>query len=213
MIVATVLRSGGDFTLDHAHALDRMLAEYLPGAKRVCLSDMDGAPNRMPLEHGWPGWWAKLELCRPDITGPLLYLDLDTVIVGDLAPLVEDVSTSIVLRDLFRGRRKANALQSAMMLLTEADRALVWQAFTSDLQRWMRRRSDQDVYEHVLRDRVRYFQDTHPGMVVGFKSGLGRGKKRPDASARVVIFHGRPRPWASGTEWAEEPFRACTSVA
>nr|WP_145924153.1 hypothetical protein [Halomonas elongata] len=41
-----------------------------------------------PLAHGWPGWWSKLELFRPH-GGDLLYLDLDTVVRGDLQPLID----------------------------------------------------------------------------------------------------------------------------
>jgi hypothetical protein len=228
MIVATVLRSGGDFAVGHVYALRRMLGAHMSLRYRspltepepdtwtfMCLTDSDlpAWTGARSLRHDLPGWWAKMELCRPDITGPVLYLDLDTVVVGDVAPLVSDRSHSIVLRDLYRGRRDPQAVQSALMLLTEEDRAAVWGAWSADPKRWMRKRSDQDVYEAVLRDRVRFFQDTHPGMVVGFKSGLGRGKREPGPDARVVVFHGRPRPWASGTEWAEEPFRPCTSVA
>lgn len=208
--VATVLRSGGEYGTEHVYAVKRMLNEHLPDHEFVCLSDVQGLPPvwRWPLEHDWPGWWAKMELCRPDIRGPLFYLDLDMVIVGDLAPLVTDTSRSIVLRDLFRGRRRRNSLQSALMLLTEEDRSLVWTYWMSEgPERLMRRkRSDQDVYEAVLRDRVSYFQDTHPGLVVGFKTHLQRGKLSPNG-ARVVAFHGRPRPWNSGVGWAEEPFR------
>ncbi len=39
----------------------------------------------------WPGWWSKLELFNPehpDIgSSDLLYIDIDTVITGDIRPL------------------------------------------------------------------------------------------------------------------------------
>lgn len=208
MKVATVLRSGGDFRPEHVYAIKRMLNEHLPEHEFVCLTDVESIPPtwRVPLEHRWPGWWAKLELCRPDLTGPLLYLDLDMVVLGDLSPLVADTTRSTCLRDLYRGRRKRKALQSALMLLTEEDRALVWEAWSEDPERWMRRRSDQDVYERVLRDRVRYFQETHPGMVLGYKSHI-RGNGGPPEDCRIVVFHGRPRPWQSGETWAVEAFQ------
>ena len=206
--VACVLRSGGEYGPQHVYGMRRMLNEHLPEHTFTCLSDVAALNGvQRPLRHDWPGWWAKMELCRPDITGPLLFLDLDMVVVGDLAPLVADTSRSIVLRDLYRGRRNRKAVQSCLMLLTEADRAAVWAAWSKDREGWMRRkRSDQDVYEAVLKDRAAFWQDTHPGAVVGYKTDLARGRKPVPEGARIVAFHGRPRPWNSGKAWAVEPF-------
>jgi hypothetical protein len=207
--VATVLRLGGEYGPEHVYAIRRMLNRHLPGHEFICLSDcvaLNG--TQRPLKHDWPGWWAKMELCRPEIEGPLLFLDLDTVVVGDLSPLVADTSRSIVLRDFYRGKRKRNAVQSALMLLTEEDRAAVWERWSRDPEGWMRRkRSDQDVYEAVLKDRALFWQDTHPGAVVGYKTDLARGRKPVPEGARVVCFHGRPRPWDCGKAWAEGAFR------
>lgn len=37
-----------------------------------------------------PGFWNKVELFRPGLwSGPVLFLDLDTVITGDLAPIIQ----------------------------------------------------------------------------------------------------------------------------
>lgn len=208
MNVFTVLRSGGEFTPDHVYGLKRMLNRHLPDHTFHCLTDCESIPWRVPLEHDLPGWWSKMELCRPDIRGPMLYVDLDTVIIRDLSPLVADVSRSIVLRDLFRGKRNPRALQSALMLLTEGDRALVWAHWSADPAACMRLRGDQDVIERVLSRRVRFFQDTHPGFVVGYKSDIRKaaGRMAPE-DASVVIFHGNPRPWnRMAPRWARAAF-------
>ena len=41
MIVASVLRSGGDFEPKHVYALQKMFAKYLPQLEFVCLFDVD----------------------------------------------------------------------------------------------------------------------------------------------------------------------------
>lgn len=214
MTILTVLRSGGEYRPEHVHALQAMFREHMPGVPFMCLSDVDvPGVEVIPMEHDWPGAWAKLEVCRPDITGPVLLCDLDMVIVGDLAPLVADTSRSIVLRDFYRGRRDPTAVQSALMLLTEADRAAVWAEWHARME-WHFAHSkywDQGVFEDALRDRALRWQDTHPGMVVGFKTDLQRGGRPVPPDARVVAFHGQPRPWASGLDWAEAPFRAAVS--
>ena len=48
-----------------------------------CLTDiLDINCNTIPLEHNWPGWFSKLELFK--IKGPVLYVDLDTIILNNL---------------------------------------------------------------------------------------------------------------------------------
>lgn len=84
--VLCVLKSGGDYDAEYVRKLRDGVARHLTMPHRfVCLSDVDVPCERIPLKHGWPGWWSKLEIFRPGvITGPTLYLDLDTVIVADL---------------------------------------------------------------------------------------------------------------------------------
>jgi len=51
----------------------------------VCLTDMD-IPDveTQPLQHNLPGWWSKLEIFGAFRRAT--YVDLDTVIVGNVAP-------------------------------------------------------------------------------------------------------------------------------
>ena len=56
----------------------------------VCLSNADIA-NKIPLEHDWPGrgWWAKIELFK--LKPPVLYFDLDVMIVRNIDHIAEYV--------------------------------------------------------------------------------------------------------------------------
>lgn len=56
----------------------------------VCLSNVD-VSDRIPLEHDWPGrgWWAKVELFK--LPPPVLYFDLDVMIVGNIDHIAEYV--------------------------------------------------------------------------------------------------------------------------
>src|SRR6056297_1694046 len=95
--VACVLKSGGDFDVRDVWALQEGVTSHLHEPHRfVCLSDVDiEGVDTIPLVHGWPGWWSKMELCRPGaVMGPLLFCDLDMVIIDDLAPLISDTSRS-----------------------------------------------------------------------------------------------------------------------
>lgn len=82
--VACVLKAGGIYTAEWVRKLRDGVSRHLTLPHRfVCLSDVDGPCERIPLRHDWRGWWSKICLFA-ELTGPTLYLDLDSVIVGSL---------------------------------------------------------------------------------------------------------------------------------
>ena len=186
--IATVLRSGGDYGPEHVEALRRMCARHAPAHRFVCLTDMPDRVGHGAIElmHDWPGWWAKMELFR--LRQPVLYFDLDTVIVRDIAPLI-DASNGrefVILRDFYRGARNPRAMQSAMMYWS-GDQSRLYDAFEAEPRLYLG--GDQEWLEQHLGIVPAYWQDIAPGAVGSFKASA-----RSDAE-RVIIFHGRPRPW------------------
>lgn len=97
----TVLKSGGEFKPEHVMALKRMVDKYTTIPHRfVCLSDIELECETIKLRHNWKGWWSKIELFREDVvTGKSLYLDLDTVIVGNL-DIVENLTFDFAMMDV-----------------------------------------------------------------------------------------------------------------
>ena len=75
--------------------LASMCKKQLPPHNFVCLSNVEVPTHRIPLLTSWQGWWAKLELFRPNngLSGRVLYLDLDVLLVKDCSDLVVDVTT------------------------------------------------------------------------------------------------------------------------
>jgi len=98
------------YTVDYVRRLRRMVAEWMNGPFRfVCLTDQ---PNAMPVgvepiavtkRPGCFAYWTKLELFNPirRWTGRVLYLDLDTLIVAPLAPIVEYAAPFALTADPF----------------------------------------------------------------------------------------------------------------
>lgn len=179
-----VLRSGGDFLPDHVQRLARMV----PGL--VALSDVPvpGVPT-IPLQHSWPGWWAKIEICRPDIAGDVFYVDLDTTILR--MPNMPDSDTC--LTDF----GDPAVIGSGMLYLTERTRRAMWEEFIAnpDLrmlihQKWPA--GDQGFMLPFLRNAKRW---QHLCRVYSWKIHCKRGVP---ADADVVCFHGKPRPWEVG---------------
>jgi hypothetical protein len=208
LTVCTVLRSGGDYEPRHVEALRAQVERHLPGALFVALSDQHlKNTRRVPLKHAsWTGWWAKMELFRPDLHGDILFFDLDTVITGSLVDIAA-VGKLTILRDFYRDgvRKPENGLQSSVMYLPEAERAEVWEAWNKNTFRTMsqlrmRGLGDQAFLETLWLDKAARWQDVLPGQIVSYKVHCNprwkTGTAAPiPAGANVICFHGRPRPW------------------
>lgn len=203
MRVMLVLRTGGDFKPEHVGALARQIEQHLPGADIACLSDVDVPCQRIPLQHDWPGWFAKMELFRPDIDGTILYMDLDTVIVGDLSEIAS-VARLTMLSDFYKPKRPA----SGVMLLPEQYRAEVWRQWTINPARSMAMcgtLGDQ-LFIGKMCPHAQRWQDVVPGQIVSYKAHVraktghrfDKGNGNVPSNARIICFHGKPRPWDVG---------------
>lgn len=202
--VACVLRSGGIYNATWVERLkagvDRNLTEP---HNFVCLSDVP-APRTVPLKHGWEGWWSKMELFA--LHGPVLFFDLDTLIIGDLGDIVRAASGKrfVALRDFYR---QGGALGSGMMYW-ENDLSSIYQHFRSDPDRYMNmfRGGDQFFIEFAAGHDVARWQDIVPGQVVSYKV---HAQVQPPAGARVVCLHGMPKFGdMPKTSWARQLWEA-----
>lgn len=92
LTVACVLKSGGVFDEEYVTNLKNMVKRNTSIEHNfVVLSDYDDMPvKNIRLINNLPDWWSKLELFR--LNGPVLYFDLDTVILDDITDLVKSVS-------------------------------------------------------------------------------------------------------------------------
>jgi len=200
-----VLRSGGEFLPEHVRTLVASIEQWWHPEDEVpriaVLTDMPVdeygllghmGVEKIPLHHMYPGWWSKMELFRPNLArlGDILYFDLDTVVVGDLADIAQ-VRTLTLLQDFYR----PTTLQSSLMYLPQEERPAVWKKWQRSPEMWMRKfRGDQDFLGPAWVDRAERWQALLPGQVVSYKVHVKSQKQVPE-DARVVCFHGRPRPW------------------
>lgn len=146
-----------DYSVEYVTRLRAMVARHLTLPHEfVCLTDrpwvLPGNMGSMPIRapHPLAGWWAKIELFRPGrFEGRVLYLDLDTLVVADLAPIVEYPSEFALIptagnfhpRD---GKQVVRRFNSSVM---------VWEAGVPDFlyERWRpgvadRLHGDQDYF-------------------------------------------------------------------
>lgn len=189
MIFATVLRGGREYTVEHVHKLRDMVQEHAPEMQFVCLTDSSPQCERIPLEKNYPGWWAKMELFK--LQGPVLYMDLDTVICGDMSHWIDQIKHSnfAILRDVYRGEREPYAMQSSIMYWS-GDMSDIWEEFSANSD-FSHPNGDQGWLEQHLGD-VLYIQDVTDD-VVSYKAHIQKGYDKHKAN--VIFFHGKPRPW------------------
>jgi len=179
--------------------LKRMVAKHLPLEHRfVCMSNVEVPCERIPLENNWEGWWSKIELFRPGLfSGQVLYLDLDTVIVGSLEPLLEFGSLPFI------GLRAFNPLKSSIISYM-GSAILTWKTNGSfdflynefDFQEHSSEfTGDQDYISAMLYRRkikLAHWQVLVPG-IYSYKRHIRKGTKLKD-DPRIICFHGNPRP-------------------
>lgn len=212
-VIATVLRSGGEYTSKHVKWLMRQLPA---GYDFVCFSDKGiKGVNVIPLKEQWAGWWSKIELFNPEqCSEDIFFLDLDTVITGDITELLAENRLSI-LSDFYHPETTG----SAVMRIPHDAKAAVWEKFIADPERIMqectvpgKKWGDQGFLDEVLSSPV-IWQDAYPGQIISYKQHIACegmpgwhsvrsvGDGHVPVGARIVCFHGNPRPWEAGLDW------------
>lgn len=228
--ICLVYKTGGDYVREDVEILRGMIQTHVTVPYELLLLT-DDSPEEIggtPLLHDWPGWWSKMEMFRPDIEGDIFYMDLDTVLVGNIDPLVQAGETT-VLTDFY----KPHGMGSGVMYLAEEDRRRIWEAWIGNPEGIIKTfRGDQDFIGTLLGLTAKRWQNTHPDQVVSYKCHVRRsrnyakrfpgpaakyrctlrksvlrfevGTGRLPRKARVVCFHGQPRPrdvgWLRGVK-------------
>ena len=203
MKIVTTWSGEGGFTAKHVQALARQCEKYAPLTDFVCITNekvpgVECWPNR----NKWPGWWVKFEAFAPEIKGDILYMDIDTVIVGPLDTITK-VNRLTLLRDAYRdGKRLKEGLQASLMMLREEDRVGPWEYFSTHPRTYMETykiKGDQPLLESYYLSHAQRWQDILPGQIVSWKVDCGGGNAFKPAAipvdARLIFFHGQPRPF------------------
>lgn len=206
MTVACV-KHGTKYGPEYVNRLYAMVRRALPGNWRfVCLTDdPQGIRDEVGIidisDNPHRGWWTKLALFDPQTPfadETIFYLDLDTIIIGDLS-FIEGLKVGFhVLEHSFMP-----GYNSSVMLFDRAFAAPVFQRFqNSDAERLL---SDQDWLEECM-----------PGLDT-FTHGLIRlyrsldpeisSAELAETDGRIVTFPTVPKPHQIQHGWATEHWR------
>lgn len=213
---------GDYYSWNYVEKLYSMLTRHLSKPVRFHVYTEPGRTVPAPwIKHSleiWPGfdgpkraWWYKLQLFNPaHHQGPLLYFDLDCVIVNNIDWLTQgSVKYFWAIKDFkCLWRPTVTSINSSVMWWDTRNFSIVWDSFAKRNIMSMSRRyhGDQDyISDHVALNKRRFFDSAnieswrwqaHDG---GFnfkkKKSLAPGSGTRIASqCSVLVFHGRPKP-------------------
>lgn len=213
LTVACVLKSGGLYTAEWVERLQAGVTRHLSVPHRfVCLSDVAVPCERIVLEHGWPGWWSKMELFRVPWSGPVLYLDLDCVVVGSLDEIAGHPHGFTMAHEYYRPAQLCSTAMawtgdwSGLYRSFALDAAANMVRYDSSQSRRQGKVGDQAFIEDWMRahgQRVETFRDLFgERSIASYK--VHKCEQGPPAGAAVVAFHGQPKPNAFSTGWVKE---------
>ncbi len=192
MVSVACVKVGAKYPDAYVITLRNMVARRAPGVDFVCYCDkpVDGVRCEL-LTEGLPGWWSKIELFK--LRQPMLYMDLDVVVVGNLRPLLEWDGFGIMKDPWLSG------YGSGIMRLT-GNEGHVWEKFRPGIMSMIR--GDQDWLNIVMPDAKTF----PPEWVPFYKAHQCFGPSPPE-NALVVNMHGWPKPHQISSGWVPQYWR------
>jgi hypothetical protein len=214
LIVACV-RTGPKFPFMYVERLRNMVARHmgLPYVF-VCLTDQrercDGTIFVDVKEIGLPGWWSKLVLFEPSWreTSQIIYLDLDTVIIGDLAPLADVPHEFAILESPVRAHGVVSypcKYNSSVMTIAGGRCGFMWQRFDKQRSRLMLehdRYGDQKAIEELYPDAAILNRLMPKGFFCNY-----RDLTMIEPKASVINFGGNNKPHNCPIHWVQREWR------
>lgn len=187
-MLVTCVKVGTLYGPEYVNRLAAMVARHTTLEHRfVCLTDDPHGLGcaSVPIDTDLPGWWAKLALFRPGMFSErVLYLDLDTVLCGNIDFLFDYTGPLAMLRSFL----PPSPYGSAVMSFQPTGLGVLWTDFSRDVME--RLYGDQDwIAERA--PSVECWQDIAPGRIGSYKvDGLEDGPQ----DFAVCCFHGEPKP-------------------
>jgi len=198
MITVACVFWGDKFSDDYVYNLKSMVERNTTVPHQfVCFSDreLEGIKT-VKLIPGYEGWWNKMQMFNTDfrLGNRVVYLDLDTLIVGNIDWLLEYDGMFMGIEDLgsvnehqpeLKGR-----LQSGVMAWDYRLNSHLWNRFTSSGES-QRYRGDGEYLNHIVPKYQRDFiQKRYKGKLKSYKYQVYSEGITDDLS--IICFHGRP---------------------
>lgn len=172
----------------------------------VCLTDDRSyqAPHVViRLNENWPGWWSKIELFRRDLFKmfpmPTLYVDLDSIITGNLDDLFRQRPGFTMVPDFYTGNRNSSVMS------WYGDFSPIYRKFQAQPEVYQdaySRRSDGRIGDQAfIEDSCKGIDTFEAGRVISYKK---HARHCLPEDAAIVQFHGSPKPHEVKNGWPNQ---------
>jgi len=213
-VTVLCLKAGDAYGPEYVNILFDMVRRNLtagfPG-RFVCLTDdptgLDEGIETLELPNDLETWWGKLYMFKRGLFKDgerVIYMDLDTVIVGSLDEIARYSGPFATLRDFYYPERVGPAV-------------ITWKAGKDTSQIWSEwvalgcpRHPMGDLWWLNTLDDGRFarwaekLQDVFPGKFCSFKADCN---PYPPKGTAVACFHGQPKPENCGVDWVAETWK------
>jgi len=203
--LACVLKSGGDYSPENALAMYNMMKRHSDKLDFICLTDMEVDCPSEPLERKWRGWWSVIELFR--LVGPVIVTGLDTIIYDNIDKLA-DIALHCKEDEFYMMKAWSSKREWASGVM-------VWNGDWSWLTERFNFRScpkvhvgEQDYTSFSLIANgveIKSIQSKFKDIYSYKKHCVPNGK--PPKGAKLILFHGKPRPHEMEDEWVVENYK------
>ena len=197
MLSVVCLKAGTLYGPEYVNKLAAMVARNLKQPYHfICFTDdkrgLAADILTWPIPVNLDGWWGKLALFSPGLfSGRVLFFDLDTVILGSIDNIAHYDGPFAMLRDFnFAAQYASGVMAWQPSSITES----IWHSWNAT-GRPRPEGGDQRIIEGTFRaDNFvpDLWQDLFPGALVSYK--LDCFYVPPKPAAKVVCFHGIPKP-------------------
>ena len=203
------LKSGGDFSEFDAETLCKQVRKHLTLPHRfVCVTDMFPKYkyiNKRKLQKNLPGWWSMIEMFK--IKGPVIASGLDMLVLGNIDRLGELARTCpedvFYMADPQQGAKLRGEKYCSGIQIWNGDWSWLFKNFKQEDFKFKREQTY--TYTKLLEAgiSIRTVQEHFEGYY-SFKHHCKRGRKPKDA--RLILFHGKPRPKDCEVEWVRDVY-------
>jgi uncharacterized Rossmann fold enzyme len=208
------LKAGDAYGPEYVNILFDMVRRNLvagyPG-RFVCLTDdptgLEEGIETIPLPADLETWWGKLYMFKRGLFKDgerVIFMDLDTLIVGNLAPLVAYDGPFATLRDFYHPERLGPAV---IAWKAGEDASQIWSEWVAE---GCPRHPMGDLWWLNTLDNGRFaqwagkLQDLFSGLFCSFKVDC---HPYPPKGTAIVCFHGQPKPDNCGVDWVAETWK------
>lgn len=194
MLTVCCVKWGKKYPVEYVTKLEAMVKRNLSVAHEfVCFTDDPGSVKckARKLPPGLDGWWNKIYLFKRGLfEGRVLFLDLDVVITGSLDELVSVQSRFCTISDWH-----LPGYNSSVFVMDKDSHPEIWDDFDKTVMDVFN--GDQDWITEKIRNAAVFPSQ----WCVSYRSHAVPGIPK---GAKVVVFHGYPKPKDCPSEWIKE---------